>query len=191
MKFAIIINLYILLILPACNNDKNNNGAIQNTNQASFFPVTSYIKGQIIEIKNRGITPLKYTTINNHTDSVWLKTEELDTAFHEFLTPVIDSTNLTAYFKETKFFDQTINAFTFTYDPEKALPGTFNLVHWDIYVDPDQNKVTKIYLVKNYPGDILIQLTWYSDKYCKMTTITKNNSGTSIVTKEEKIKWDF
>jgi hypothetical protein len=189
MKFAIAI-ICSLLIVSGCNNNEKND-KIQPTEKISFFPVTSYLQGQVLQISKKGINPLKYTTTNNHTDSVWLKTEELNTAFQEFLMPLIDTNNLADYFKETKFFDQTINAFTFTYDPIKKLPDTIALSHWDVYVDPDKNTVSKIYMVKNYPGNKTVQLTWYSDKYCKITTITKNDAGLSTVINEEKIIWDF
>jgi hypothetical protein len=190
-KFARAAIVYSILVLPGCNNGKQKFVEAPISEKIFFFPVTTYFKGQIAEMGKKGVTPLKYTTINKHTDSVWLKAEELDEAFQEFLTPVIDTNNLTAYFKETKFFDQTINAFTFTYAPIKKLPDTLTLIHWDVYIDPDKNGVKKIYLVKKYPNNKTVQLTWYSDKYCKILTINNNEDGISTVTKEEKISWDF
>ena len=55
------------------------------TTMQLFFPVTSFIKGEIYTIKKNGINPLKYTTINDRTDSVWLKVEDIDTALSAFL----------------------------------------------------------------------------------------------------------
>ena len=52
-----------------------------------FFPLTSYLKGEIFNIKQSGINPLKYTTVSDRTDSVWLKIEELEHALQEFLHP--------------------------------------------------------------------------------------------------------
>jgi hypothetical protein len=191
MKFPVTIIISYLL-LSACNDEKNNiTSHVAPDKQASYFPVTSYLKGQITEIRRRGINPLKYTTIDGSMDSVWLKIENLETELKEFLTPVIDSNNLVDYFEETKFNDQTINAFTFTYNPVKKLPDTLYLTHWDIYVEPDKNMIKKIYMVKKNPDYKTLQLTWYSDKYCQIITIQDNRDGISKIIKEEKIKWDF
>ena len=43
-----------------------------------FFPVTDYLEGEVYNIKKSGVNPLMYTTVNGHTDSVWIKIEELD-----------------------------------------------------------------------------------------------------------------
>jgi len=43
----------------------------------NFFPVTEYIKGQVFENKKRRFKSNEFVTINNHTDSAWLKMEKL------------------------------------------------------------------------------------------------------------------
>lgn len=157
----------------------------------SFFPVTTYLKGQVMDIRKRGVNPLKYVTIHSKTDSSWVKMEDLDIEVAPFLHPVIDTTNLLAYFTEKKFLDQTINAYTFTYDPTRSLPDTFPIKHWDVYVDPSLNKVTRIYMIKSAPGNKTIQLTWQSDKWFKIITIGRGNNEQDTVEKELYIKWNF
>src|SRR5437762_12721098 len=88
-----------LLLLQSCNNYSEKKAApfsppVETKEKVSFFPVTDYIKGQIREITENNINPKKYITINGHTDSSWLKMEELPGAFSDFLHPVIDSLNL-------------------------------------------------------------------------------------------------
>src|ERR1700749_1966028 len=89
--------LLATLFLFSCNNSSGKEGAVAQKDTAqviekkSFFPVTSYIKGQIYSIAQRGINPLKYTTVNDKTDSVWVKVEEMNQVFAEFLSPEIDS----------------------------------------------------------------------------------------------------
>jgi hypothetical protein len=155
-----------------------------------FFPVTDFVKGEIKSISGRGVNPLKITTAGGRTDSAWLKLEELDSALKEFTSPVIDSANLTSLFTETKFQDQTLNTFTFTYDPQGILPDTIPLRHWDVYVDPESGTVKKVYMLKNY-GDKTVQLTWQTGRWCKMTTLGKKPDGNTGVEKEETILWDF
>jgi hypothetical protein len=159
-----------------------------------FFRVTDFLLGDIKNISTRGVTPLGITTINNHSDSVWLKQEALSTAMREFTTPIIDSANLIELFHETKFQDQTLNTFTFTYDPISKLPDTMQLTHWDVYIDPETGTVKKVYLVKHKKEnnqDKTLQLTWQAGKWCKTTTLINKPGGSAGVEKEETILWDF
>lgn len=157
----------------------------------NFFPVTSYIKGEIYNIRKSGINPIKYITINDHTDSAWLKMEELDAAVQEFLTPEIDSMNLISLFSEKSFLDQSINAVTLTYDPIAALPDTMLLRHWDVYINPTTHKIKRIYMVKEISKNKTLQLTWVNDQWCKITSIVTDEKGISKIEREEKLFWDF
>jgi hypothetical protein len=156
-----------------------------------FFPVTDYLKGEIYNIKKNGVNPLKYITVNGHTDSVWLKIEALDSVMAEFLQPEIDSVNLTAFFSEKSFLDRSLDAVTFTYDASVPLPDTMKLKHWDVYIDPKSNKVKRIYIVKQVDKTKTLQLTWVNGQWCKITTITTDANDIMKVEKEEKIVWDF
>lgn len=184
----------LLLFTLSCNNageTKAGDSKSGTVEKQKFFPVTSFLKGEIFNLKKNGINPLKYTTVNDRTDSAWLKIEEIDDAVKEFLQPEIDTANLTAFFSEKSFFDQTINAVTFTYEAAGVLPDSIKLVNWDVYVDPDANRVKRIYMVKQQDKDTQLQLTWVSGKWCKITTIVTDEKGVSTVKKEEKITWDF
>lgn len=188
------LSILVIIFLFSCNNSSTAPTATAQKDTAqerkSFFPVTSYIKGQINEFQ-QSINPIKYTTINDKTDSVFLKIEDIGAALKEFLTPEIDSTNLIDLFSETKFLDRSYDdAFTFTYDPIKTLPDTFELNHWVVYVDAQTGTVKKIYMVKS-KGDKELQLTWKNNEWCSIVTIVNNPDGTSKVEKEEKIVWSY
>lgn len=161
------------------------------TTMQLFFPVTSFIKGEIYTIKKNGINPLKYTTINDRTDSVWLKVEDIDTALSAFLQPEIDTTNLNKFFTEQSFLDKSINAITLTYEASVALPDTMELTNWDVYIDPNTNNVKRIYMVKQINKSTVLQLTWMTNQCCKIVTIVTDEKGLSKIKKEEKIIWDF
>lgn len=193
MKPVVFCLLVLPLLLSCADNPQSKTVNKQDSAvvKQSFFPVTAYIKGQLYEIKQMGITPLEYTVVNGHTDSVWLKHNEIDEAIKEFLTPEIDSVNLTTLFTEKNFLDQTIGAVTFTYDASAPLPDTITLKHWDVYLDPETGKVKRIYMVKDISKSKTLQLIWQSGKYCKVTTIIIDQNGNSSVEKEEKITWDF
>lgn len=185
-----------IFILSSCSNSSEKKIQKASTRQQSvekqsFFPVTAYIKGQLHEITLKGINPLYYTTINSHTDSVWLKIEDITSAVQEFLSPEIDSLNLISFFTEKKFFDKTINTYTFSYEPSGILSDTMPLKNWDVYVDPATGYVKRIYIVKQPSANKILQLTWQGNKWCKITTLAVQPDGTAAVEKEEKITWDF
>jgi hypothetical protein len=195
------ISIVIVLLVASCNNNsnpastKNTEPAAQSVSSlgdsaTNFFPVTSYLKGELLGIKNGGITPVRKITIAGKTDSSWIKMEELETVFAAFLSPVIDTTNLKSTFEQKIFKDETLNAFTFTYDRKNAQTNTFAFTHWDVYVDPESNKVTRVYLLKKESADKILQLTWQSGKRCKILTL-KNANGKTTVEKEENITWSF
>ena len=193
MKIIILV-LVCSLFLYSCSDNQKSAGQLSSKDTAQnqqFFPVTDYLKGEIYNIKKSGVNPLKYTTINGHTDSVWLKIEALDSAMAEFLQPEIESANLTALFSEKSFVDRSLDAVTFTYDASAALPDTMKLKHWDVYIDPKSNKVKRIYMVKQVDKTKTLQLTWVNGQWCKTTTISTDANDVMRVEKEEKIVWDF
>ncbi len=192
------IPFVVILFFASCksHNNENNSTVITDTTTLKkekplFFPVTSYIKGQVYEIKNGDQNPLKFITINKKTDSAWIKVENLEKEVADFLWPEIDSVNLVSLFSETRFFDQTLDAVTFTYDPIKPLPDTFSLRHWDVYVDPNSEKVKQVYILKKIPGNKTEQLRWIAGKSCNIKTIVENPDGTPSIEKEITLKWSF
>ncbi len=184
----------ILAVLVACNDEDNKqlvSATTDNVATENFFPVTSYLKGQIAQLKQSGINPQVITIKNNKQDTVWLKIEEFNEAFKEFLQPEIDSSNLTGLFKETKFADQTLGTYTFTYDPTSPLPANMPLQKWDVYINPTTNTVQRIYMVKKNEANQVLQLTWQSGKFSKIVYLGTDENGNQFVEKEVLIKWDF
>ena len=192
MKKANILGFIIILFL-SCNtsNKEVQNIPAEEKATVSFFPVTSYIKGQIAEIKSSSINPLKVIITGKRIDSSWLKIEDIDTTFKEFTLPIIDTSNLLEFFSENKFADQTLDTYTFTYTPKVVLPDSFSIQRWDVYIRPDNNKVKRIFIVKQLPGEKELQLTWQSDNWCKITCIAKDKAGKQFVAYEQVIKWNF
>lgn len=200
MKMSFPAIIIIVSFISCTNSTTNKESPISRKDPDSsqkviskpnFFPVTAYINGQLYEIRSKGINPKQYTTVKDQTDSVWLKIEELPRAMKEFLEPEIDSVNLISLFTEKKFLDQTLNAITLSYDPIDQLPDSMKLNHWDVYVDPKSGNVRRIYMVKNISADKILQLTWITDNWCKLTTIINYPDGSSAIEKEVKISWHF
>ena len=155
----------------------------------NIFPVTDFLKGQLRMIDSMGVTPLKVVSVNGKTDSVWLKREDIRKNATPFLVPLIDSATMFSLFAEKSFLDQTINAYTFSYDPKKKLPDSINLTHWDVYMNPQTNSIARIYIVKEN-ADTTSQLTWLVNKWYSIRTIIQHPNGQPQI-KEEKMIWDF
>ena len=187
---------FIIVLFYSCASQKDKApSTIQEPNQPdSFFPVTSYIKGQIHLVDSLPITPLKITVVKGKADSIWLTKVALKSMLQPFLTPVIGETNLMPYFTETRFNDQTINAITFTYEPSQTLPDSIPLRQWSVYVDPEKSVVSKIYMVKQLKEkdqNLTQQLTWQSNKSAKISTILNKADGNLELLREEEFVWNF
>ncbi|HRN80642.1 MAG TPA: hypothetical protein PKY29_09765 [Ferruginibacter sp.] len=196
MKYTILA--FCIWVLSSCseNDKKSEPVAIPAPAEATidtaenYFPVTTYIKGQIAEIRERGLNPLMIVTENGRSDSTWLRVEDLQTQFAPFLTPVIDTANFKSFFKESKFEDQSINTYTWSYEPYNTLPDSISLKRWDVYVNPETSKVTRVYWMKENDNKTQEQLIWNSGASCKIIQLHEQN-GNAVVDKEIIIKWDF
>jgi hypothetical protein len=184
-----------LFVLNSCSNgSKKTNSPEEKQTAASFFPVTSFIKGQIIVLDSLPVTPLQITTVKGKSDSIWITKEVMKKLLLPFLTPVINETNLIDFFTETKFKDQTLNAITFTYDPSQIMPDSISLRHWDVYVNPETGNVEKVYIVKTIKDqgqNLTQQLTWQTNKLVKITTILNKTNGDQELLKEVVFIWNF
>ncbi len=189
-KFVSFLLLVFVVIFSACHTEQKPLSVAQkNSDTTNIFPVTSFLKGQLNMLDTMPVTPLKTISENGKTDSVWLKREDIRKNAGPFLTPLIDSANMTSLFSEKSFLDQTINAFTFSYDAKGILPDSIKLSHWDVYMNPQTNNIERIYLVKETP-DTTTQLTWLvNDSYSIRTII--HQPGKEVKIKEEKMVWNF
>lgn len=195
MHKKLLALLFIIAICTGCeNNSPPTIPAVKDSTHQTFFPVTDYIRGQLSEIDSLPVTPLKIISTNGKDDSVWVKKEDVRPFAEPFLHPQIDTANLKHLYNQRSFLDQTINAYTFSYDPVDKLPDTLPLIRWDVYIDPEKGTVKRIFIIKEFAemngSKKTLQLTWFSSRWCKITTITEQE-GKQPVIKEETIKWDL
>ena len=83
-----------LLCLFSCHNTPNTVTsttpiAAPTRPDTSFFPVTAYIKGQMLQFDSMPVTPLHIITIRDKSDSQWIKREERKSFLSSFLEPEI------------------------------------------------------------------------------------------------------
>ena len=190
--------LFVVVVLFSCKNPAPSPAVVSSGAEAavidSFFPVTSFLKGQFRLLDSIEVTPLHITTIKDHQDSVWMDRKDLRSLLSGFLTPEIKETNLKGLFKETKFLDQTLNAFTFSYDPIKQIPDSIPLLQWIVYIHPETERINKIYMIKRYAekgNKYIQQMTWQTGKSAKIVQILQQPDGKDVVDKTEEFIWKF
>jgi hypothetical protein len=194
IRYTVLI-YFLAGALISCHEKKSNPVPVIATAKTdSFFPVTSFLEGQMNLLDSLQLSPMHITTFKDRNDSVWVKREELRPLLQSFLSPEITERNFTTLFRETKFIDQTLNAVTFTYDPVQHLPDSVTLRHWDVYVNPETGHVTKVYIVKQTKEQgkrYTYQLIWQTGKWAKITIIQNNSDGTDLLLKADKFIWNF
>lgn len=166
-------------------------GEQQEEVKQGFFPVNVFLRGEIAGLRTQGINPIEYKINGDKKDSVWLKSENFETEFAPFLIPAIDSSALSGMFKETSFMDQTLNAVTFSYDPKISLPDSFSIKRWDVYIDPNTEKVRRIYILKKLPSGNIQQLTWQADHGAKIVELDPSKDGNNAIVSQTEYKWDY
>jgi hypothetical protein len=191
--FLFPISVFFFISCTSKNNETTANNVIDTAN-ASFFPVTSFLKGQMLVLDSLPVTIMHLAGINGKMDTSWLKREQIRPLLNDFISQEISEQNLTRFFKETKFNDQTIDAITYTYTPLQSLPDSILLRQWNIYVNPKKGKVIKVFMVKQVKVNEIFytqQLTWQTDKWAKIVSIQKGENGKSELVKEDKFVWGF
>lgn len=193
-KLLRIIFLSSIFFCISCREPTQKNVPVEKLPEdVSFFPVTDFIKGQVKEIEDLPVTPLKIDIDGARHDSSWIDKKDIKKYAEPFLHPQIDSSSLAKLFLGKSFLDQTIDAVTFSYDAKAKLPDSIKLIHWDVYIDPKKNNVQRIYMVKNDTVNsyrVTVQLTWVSGKWFSIRNIIQL-PGREPEIKEQIVKWDF
>ncbi len=186
---------FLIICISGCSNKTKTPATkpVADTTKEKFLPVTEFLLGELRDLDSIQLAPLKIVTVNGKSDSTWMKREDIRVFVQPFLHPVIDTANLSSLFSQKSFLDQTLHAYTFTYDPKGDLPDSLTLNHWDVYIDPERNRFTRIYMVKQKTTDDVtetMQLTWKANELAMITTI-KEEKGKDPEIREEKLIWKF
>ncbi|MBS1735302.1 MAG: hypothetical protein JSS98_01700 [Bacteroidetes bacterium] len=162
--------------------------------KVEVFPVTDFLLGQINEIEKMPVTLLKVVSQNGKVDSQWVSRDSIRYFSKPFLSPVIDSVNFGKNYSAHSFLDQTVDAFTFTYDAIKVSADSFPITHLDVYVDPQSRKVKRLYMIKEKimeGKNNMQQLTWNTEDGFLIRNILSGKSDSIPDIKEVSVKWKF
>ncbi len=188
MRYCTFILIFVCLIASCAQKKSNKSTADNSESDASFFPVGNYLLGDIETIKHQGISPKYVYVKNGNSDSSFLQLQDIDSSLSDFLIPMIDSAGLSELVKETKFYDESIESFTLSYDVQKDYFEKTSWRKWDVYINPETQKVDRIFLMKSISDSTIAQLTWIPKSFAKVVII--NNQSSSIV-EEKTFIWNY
>jgi hypothetical protein len=187
-----IIGLFAITAFATCKSKKNH-----KTGDVKYFPVLSYIKGQVADIDTSLYRIMKIETIDSTSDTVFLKRHEFRKYAKDFLTlPDISGPNWRDDYEETKMYDEYMKAVILTYTT--TVPDN-EVKREDVIVDPqpDENgnsRVRTIIVDKwTRQDDAMIHknMVWQSDKLFFILTKTDREKQPEKVNKLEVVWNDF
>jgi hypothetical protein len=168
--------------------EKPKENAVTDEKKKEFLPVIEFLTGEIKHVDTVPYTLVKYTTINDHTDSAIINRPEFRNITNEFLEINIRDDKYKDQYEETSFADNTTGTASFTYVSKSP---DLKLSKVDAYVNPESQKITRLYLERNYSsGDTSItkKLLWQTTGNFIIITMKNINNKESVV--QEKIVWD-
>lgn len=180
--------------LLACNNHSNKfDGDDETRKKYEFFPVTSFLAGQMHEIKSLKLPLRKYTKENNKSDSALIYYEEFRILAKEFMEPDITDPSLKKFYKESSFADQSIPSVTLTYS---TYYKDLTIQRMDVIIQPDpvlSDKVKSIYMEKfsTFKDTLILKkMHWKTNKNFYIITSKKAGNQPAIIS-QLKVIWDY
>jgi uridine kinase len=117
-RFLIII---LIFTAAACKNNSQSSSSAnqqQDSAQKEFYPISSFIQAQLKKLDSLPLAIIKYTTINNQTDTAIMEKKDFVAVAGYFATPDITAANIKNQFDETSFIDASIQTISLTYLPK-------------------------------------------------------------------------
>ena len=169
----LLLFLSVIILTTACKNRK------KNENAPDFFPVSSFLKGQVKNVDTSLYRIVKIETVNGRTDTSYLKREDFGKVAQDFtLLPDIGSDKYYDDYEETQMYDDAWQSFILTYITKE---DENEIQRADVVLgranEEGTNDVKNIIVrtIQN-KGNTSIEknMVWYVDQ--KFIIITKTNS---------------
>ncbi|MBO9563096.1 MAG: hypothetical protein J7621_09995 [Niastella sp.] len=194
MKFFPV--LLAIIIFASCKNKGSQPPATStgvDTTQraqdtASFLPISSLLREDLLRVDSFGGGILKKTTLNGKKDSLFIKLPAFKQAASVFFMPELETSAFRQSFTETSLLDATTEMVQFMYAPKDASNTLRNVV---VYINPVNSQVNRFYFEKEWAaGDTIVQqkLTWKARQYFYIITLRQPKQGTPT-TSIEKLIW--
>jgi hypothetical protein len=186
--------LCLSLIIICCKPKKKR---ITANSDGAFFPVVSFIRGQVKDIDTSLYRIIKIETVDNRTDTQYIKREDFKNYARDFTDlPDISSNKLKDDYEETKTYDEVLKSFILTYSTQVK---ENEIQKEDVMIDPepDENGNSKIrsIIIDEWPnhGDTIVQksLLWQTNKRFLVVTKTDAPGMPEKITRLEVVWNDF
>lgn len=186
-----ILSLLVIVAALGCGQAKQSADK-KETKQPDIFPITSFIEGQIHQVDSFQLPTVKYITVNGKSDSSLISLNEFRAMAQEFVRPDINSPDVSKWYKENNFADQTIKAVTLNYTTDNK---NLEIQRVDVVISASavvNDKVRSIFMEKQRMSNdtaILKKLYWRTDKNFQIITskqIGNQPESISII----KVEWD-
>jgi ABC-type uncharacterized transport system auxiliary subunit len=177
----LLAGLICIACLTGCKAKKKN-----TDDESKFFPVLSFIKGQVKNIDTSLYRIVKVETIDSASTTTYIKREEFQKYAKDFLDlPDISSEKWMDDYEETKMFDDVLNNVILTYTTTK--PDN-EVRREDVMLEPTNasgNSEVKNIIINtlqsNNDSTIEKNMVWYVNKrFTVVTKIQKSNRPEKI-----------
>jgi hypothetical protein len=163
---------------PAATTEKPTTPTAQDSSaRQPFFPVASFLKGEINYVDSLPVGIKKYSTKGRKTDSAYIQLDEFHRLAGEFLTPELNKPAFEKKFKETAFFDKNSNTATFLYTATDTANTITRIdvvtAQGDIY-----DEVRSIYVEKNVSDgktNVTKKMFWKPKRNFQIITLTSTD----------------
>lgn len=151
----------------------------KDAGEEAFFPALSFIKSQVSHIDTSLYPIMKITTIDNLSDTVYVKREEFRKLAEDFLLmPDISEKKYKKKYEEQRIFDQSLNRVLLIYKPLKE---GLEVQKQEIIIKPDPSgdKVRNIIIElqqQHKDSSVSLHLLWQvNESFHAVKTIQKKN----------------
>ena len=159
-----------VIFLTACKSETKDPNA-------AFFPVASFLKGQVAQVDSTLNAITKIVTVNGISDTSFIKREDFRKYAGDFLSlPDIASDDLSDDYTETQMFDEDLQSVILNYTPkEKDAP----ILRQEVMIQPGngtEDKVKRIYIerfLSTTDSTVQKRLTWQVAQRFQVVTITQ------------------
>lgn len=190
MKRSLFLCLSALFLF-ACKNEKKTEDG-----EAAFFPVLSFIRGQVKTIDTSLYRIVKIETVDTVSRSTYIRREDFKTYAQPFLElPDIASDKWKDDYEETKMFDDAMNKVILTYT---AKDNENEVRRQDVMLNPtnaDGNSEVQTIIIntESDKGDstMLTTMVWYVNKRFTVVSRVQKPNVPEKVRKLEVIWNDF
>lgn len=190
--FPVFLAIGMGTIMLSCKSKSATDATSPQVTSAAnkeYYPISGYIKSQLLWLDSVPLAVIKYTTKDYHTDTSIVEKKDFNSIAEELSLPDISASTLKDQYEEVSFIDASLGTITLTYS---ATNDTALIRKADVLLDQNSTAVKTIYIEKvSKISDSFStrKILWTANKNCLVTTIIqKPGSPESIL--EEKYVWD-